>query len=484
MSARILCVGLVVAGLCGAALHTETRPAPEPVKVAPKVEPKPDPDCPDGKCPPRRPKPWGDLEAAVGGPVHADGTEIQLDLPVTLHQRNTGGSDGAGLCVFASLRHAGLWADEPVFSGLFEWMKRHPGGSYPAKTDRMVEQFCKEKKLPKPLYIQVENADLGILKAACAAGLMPSVTTMRHSHMISLVHADDRHFVTLDNNLPGKYRWQTPAEFLASYTGGSSKGWAVIPLKPGPPPIPNNAEAREMFPTMLACALALAPASGPELTWDPWPDGSEYALMRGGEQVGSWNVAGGFYRPVEAGVWGPRSSPPIDPPVPTGGVVAEKLTHGRDRYTLSGKEVDKVTAEKAVQDAKIPDLAGKLRVTAIGTPAETAPVIAALKAGPRAADLVLAAYEPTHWHVASVGFKTDGHPTVYVQDSTGAVLHRQDDGSPVELAAAIERLRKPNPNYDPAKDPSKPLSAGGPAGLLVLGGVVAAAYALTRLKKG
>jgi hypothetical protein len=65
-----------------------------------------------------------------GGRTSPDGAEeIQIDLPGSQQMKNTGGKDGAGLCVFASMRHSGRWCDEPVFSGLFEWMKRHPGGS-------------------------------------------------------------------------------------------------------------------------------------------------------------------------------------------------------------------------------------------------------------------------------------------------------------------------------------------------------------------
>lgn len=243
-------------GLLGAGLWLASQPAPAPAPPAhPAPPPAPDPDCPDGKCPPKRPrpKPWGEpASATVGGPKHADGTEIDCDLPGKFHQKNTGGSDGAGLCVFASMRHSGLFADEPCFTGLFDWMKRHPGGGYPEKVDEMVARYCKEKGVPVPKYLQVESADLGILKRACAAGLMPGVTYWRSptgryggqriSHMVSLVAASDKWFVILDNNYPGEdaYEWLTPDEFKKAYTGNTGKGWAVIPLEPGPPPIPHH----------------------------------------------------------------------------------------------------------------------------------------------------------------------------------------------------------------------------------------------------
>ena len=242
----IAALAVVGAGLWLAAQPTDAPPA-KPVPVAPSPAPDPVP-------PPKKPrKPWGEAASAtVGGPQHADGTEIDCDLPGNLHQKNTGGSDGAGLCVFASMRHSGLFADEPCFTELFAWMKKHPGGSYPEKTDKMIAQYCKEKGVPIPKYLQVQSADIEILKRACAAGLMPGITywkspTGRYggqqiSHMVSLVGATDKHFVILDNNYPGaaNYEWLSPDEFKKAYMGSTGKGWAVIPLKPGPPPIPHN----------------------------------------------------------------------------------------------------------------------------------------------------------------------------------------------------------------------------------------------------
>lgn len=189
--------------------------------------------------------------AQVGGTTAPDGTEIQIDLPGELHQKNTGGSDGAGLCVYASARHSGLYQNNTVFAELFQWMRQHPGGSYPEKFDRTVEEFCREKGLPKPAYLQVEGKDLEVLKLACKTGRMPGVTYcfsptgryngQRIAHMTSLVHADGRNYCILDNNYPGanQYEWLSEDEFQRSYTGGKS-GWAIILLDPGPPPPPRN----------------------------------------------------------------------------------------------------------------------------------------------------------------------------------------------------------------------------------------------------
>lgn len=251
-------VGLALAALAAALGWAAVKGPPgpcddgkcPPVAPAPDVRPAPRP-----VVPPRRP--WGPTSpapvgATVGGPVHPDGTEILCDLPGNLHLRNKGGSDGAGLCVFTSIEHSAHWQNVEALKGFRDWMTRFPGGGYPSKVDLMVKRICAERNIPVPEYLQVEGPDLAILKRACAAGLMPAVTYgisptgryggQRIPHMVSLPHADDRHFVVLDNNYPGpdKYEWMTEAEFARSYRAMGG-GWAVILLSWGPPPVPRPA---------------------------------------------------------------------------------------------------------------------------------------------------------------------------------------------------------------------------------------------------
>lgn len=188
----------------------------------------------------------------VGGPKHPDGTEVACDLPQSLWQKNTGGSDGAGLCVYASNRHSGLWGNNEIFAGLFQWMRQHPGGSYPSKFTRTLEQYCKEQGKPVPPYFQVESDNnLEILERACASGRMPGVTYgfspsgryggQKISHMVSLVHCDKRWCVILDNNYvgPDQLEWMDPQTFLRTHNDTSS-GWATIPCFNPPPPPPKN----------------------------------------------------------------------------------------------------------------------------------------------------------------------------------------------------------------------------------------------------
>jgi hypothetical protein len=256
---RILGAVLLAGAL---ALYAWQQSAPRPAPPAPLPCP------PDGPCPvpppaprPAPPRPWGPrldapVGATVGGPKHTDGTEISCDLPGELHRRNTA-SKGLGNCVFTSVHHSAVWQNVPALVEFPQYLidKGIPGGGYPQKVDQLIPRICKDRNLPVPDYLQVQSNDLEILKAACRCGRMPSVTyamspTKRYggsriSHMVSLVHADDRHFVVLDNNYPGSagntdvYEWMSPQEFLRAYSGGKT-GWAVILLNGPPPPVPRN----------------------------------------------------------------------------------------------------------------------------------------------------------------------------------------------------------------------------------------------------
>lgn len=196
--------------------------------------------------------PFSDIGAGVGGAKHTDGTEIHCDLPGKFHRRNTS-SHGLGLCVFTSIHHAATWQNVAALQEFPKWIRDNniPGGSEPRKTATMIARMCKARNLPEPDYLQVQSRDLEILKLACSTGRMVCVTYSRSptgryggrgiSHMVNIVHADDKWFVVLDNNYPGDtaYEWMTPQEFLKTYAGGGN-GWAVILLAPPPPPPPVN----------------------------------------------------------------------------------------------------------------------------------------------------------------------------------------------------------------------------------------------------
>jgi hypothetical protein len=237
---------------CNSEVQVDSKrpvPAPVPCKPPPKCEPnKPCPRWPQGQDM----SAVGGIGASVGGKVSPDGKEeIICDLPGSLHQKNTGGSDGAGLCVFASARHAGRWQGDSGFAGLFDWMRQHPGGGYPEKFTRMLQQFCSEKGLKVPEYIQIEENDLDILEAASRNGYMICTTYSRSptgryggqriAHMVNAAHFTKNWVAILDNNYIGEdnYEWMTPQEYLKAASGGR-KLWAILLLVPQPPPCPRS----------------------------------------------------------------------------------------------------------------------------------------------------------------------------------------------------------------------------------------------------
>lgn len=190
--------------------------------------------------------------ASTGGPVAPDGTPIQVELPISLHMKNTGGigprgpGSGSGLCVFTSIEMAARWQNVPEIDGLQKWMTRKPGGGYPSKVDAMLKQFCAEKGVAVPQYLQVEGKDLEILKLALKTGRMPSITTGylpgyggRIAHMTCLAHASGGWYGVLDNNYPGRWAWLSEKEFIRSYTA-FGQGWTVVLLESPPPPAPKE----------------------------------------------------------------------------------------------------------------------------------------------------------------------------------------------------------------------------------------------------
>ena len=499
-----------------------------------------------------------DIGATIAGGTGPDGTQIACDLPMSQQMHNTGGSDGAGLCVFTSIAHAARWQQVGQLEDFQQFMKSHPGGGYPDKVDKMIAAASKAHGMDKPDYLQSEGMDLELLKAACKSGRMPGVTYSfspsgryggkKIAHMVSLIQATDQWFVILDNNYPcdaahpDNYEWLTPQEFQRVY----APGWAVILLDPPPPPLPATSEVTAMRLLVLAslatllCLVPFGPAAGgscpscsggscnvyrgvavPSVVmsdpgtwlvdqlalpanatfhWEEFstPDPRVIKLMLGDRQVGVWNRAMGHYTPLMGpGQWGPRCTPPIEPPAaakaarilvpnidpipcksdcgldgtcrckdgqpcdhpacpcangqsPNFGVALDQIKPGR--LTLNGKSVSRANAFEALEGKTVPDDINKQRVTVIGSAAVRQQVVKDLAATPEGKAVVIKDYDPTHWAVKDSGFVTSGNPTIYCQAPTGQVLHRQDDYKD-GIAGVVKALRRADPNYDASKDP-------------------------------
>jgi len=169
------------------------------------------------------------------------GRVARASMPLTLYIRNTGGSDGAGLCVFTSIYHTG------VYQGLWlqdfrKWMERRPGGGWPEKVDRMLKQYCQEKNVSLPDYIHITGLkQMDLVEKAIASGRMVCITwgtDYSHyngqtiAHMVNCVHLDKEWGAIVDNNFPREILWVKRPIFdsYAAWTGrrGSDGFWGII----------------------------------------------------------------------------------------------------------------------------------------------------------------------------------------------------------------------------------------------------------------
>jgi hypothetical protein len=219
------------------------------------------------------------------------------------------------------------------------------------------------------------------------------------------------------------------------------------------------------------CGPVGAPTSS-SYEWKQFPSdpGRSYLYYRG-VQVAGYDHAGGIYRSYDAAtdIWSEPQPPPWEhlggeremqagaDAVTNYGVDTGRLNgHREESYRLNGEAASREQARQAIGDPRLPDDAGRLRLTVIGDPQATARVTADVAQAPMLAEwkdrLVVQSYAPEHWTVARSGFVTSGKPTIYLQAPTGQVLHRQDDYA--DGAEGLARaLRRADPAYDAKKDP-------------------------------
>lgn len=187
-------------------------------------------------------------------PIAPDGTQIQCDLPTALHMKNTGGigpggpGTGSGLCVFTSIEMCASFQNVPELYGWQKWMTHKPGGGYPQKVAAMIEQYCREKGVRPPDYIQAEEATLRTVQLALKTGRPVGITYCfspsgryggaKIAHMVTLLHCDSKWACVCDNNFPGTYEWMSVEELMRTARCGQGNLWCVVLLNPGPPPPP------------------------------------------------------------------------------------------------------------------------------------------------------------------------------------------------------------------------------------------------------
>lgn len=212
--------------------------------------------------------------------------------------------------------------------------------------------------------------------------------------------------------------------------------------------------------------LLVGASTASNYRWVPTDDKEQIALYDGDVQVGVYHLKNGYYRPLEAnGQFGEkRTTPPSEVPkkylqdllpLPREnfGVDFTKRS-AKEEYSVNGMALTKESALRMLS-ASIPTDSEFLRLTIIGQESARKQVRKDFETLPEFMEIrtrcVVHDYPPAHWAVRDCGFECGGSPTIYLQDFTGKVLHRQDDYSDggAGLAAA---LRKADPFYKKTND--------------------------------
>lgn len=257
--------GVVAAVLVLGAFIVFGGPAHDPPKPAPAVDISVDVECPDGKCPIRRP--WGPQQAGgssaksvVNGRAY-DGETLTCDFPPSLWMANIGSKvDRAGMCVTTSVEMVARYLGLDFMRGFRDWCAKEPGGCYPDKLEDQLKRYCKLKGVPVPPYVNFTGKNPADLLAQLdAAGLpyahqydeCPRYASARNprgkiAHMVFGVKHSGRYAVVVDNNeiggVDGKsgkiFEWMACGEMIRRMEASGSD-WIFAFLVPPPPPSPR-----------------------------------------------------------------------------------------------------------------------------------------------------------------------------------------------------------------------------------------------------
>lgn len=184
----------------------------------------------------------GDRETNTKSPEHPSGQVAAAPIPPALHQKNTGGSDGAGLCVIASVKTAGEYLQlQKDVAALWDYAKRLPGGYYDGKFDRLAKRIA-----PNLKYGHYHGTDYEVLKRLSDMGLPFGITmdtgelygNKRVAHMVTGVSFRDDLACYIDNNSPGMFTWVNKEEWERRSKLATGEFWilALMPSEDWVPP--------------------------------------------------------------------------------------------------------------------------------------------------------------------------------------------------------------------------------------------------------
>lgn len=216
-----------------------------------------------------------------------------------------------------------------------------------------------------------------------------------------------------------------------------------------------------MFAMMLAAMLSCSDA----YEWRPAAVPHVMELFRDGVKVGRYDLRAKIYvRYIDGdAVSIEPTQPPVDPPAdcveakddvcPNYGVDFDKISQSR-HYSINGQSASEEEVANRMT-GKLVDDSSKLFITVIGTPEFRKKVTDDWKTHKAFADVRsryhFHDYAPDH-PMVKCGFVTVNG--VYCQAPGGKVIHRQEgyDGPEKLSEAAIESVRKVDPNYKPSAD--------------------------------
>lgn len=198
-------------------------------------------------------------EVVLTEPVF-NGVRANAPIPPEMHFKNTGGSDGAGLCVDTSMTIAGayhgiadLW--KLTQSALMVDARANPGGSWPEKLERELKDHY-----PNEQWFMWESPTTEQVEAFNAQGLAVCTTTNTGAlynydyiyHYIVTIHLDDVFAMIVDSNDPGRYHAMPRAEFDRR-APNPDKMWATVWLSGRV----EKAESWTLLASVVVCCAAL-----------------------------------------------------------------------------------------------------------------------------------------------------------------------------------------------------------------------------------
>lgn len=333
-------------------------------------------------------------------PVSPEGAVAIIDLPTDLHMRNTGGSDGYGLCVNTSLEIASRWHNLPEMSGLQEWSTKRLGGSTASQVPGDLVAFAKHKKIKVPSYVQHTGGDDAFLELIYKTRRMPCMTYAGKddfynetiAHMVNGAYLDGMNGAIIDNNRPGNWVWSTRKQHLNRWKGlddngnplrisiGRGRLFRSVPVGGGwvfcwlaPPPPPKEGVVPKPAPLTVPRAVRWEKKlfAGDKVLWFCW----EKDRLLGVVDSAGWHDAVGNDGWASAVTAPPANiKMPVDRPEPAPGPIAPcPGPNCPFRYWVDGIEVVRSVAFAAViatADSALVDDSDKYHLSLIASDRE------------------------------------------------------------------------------------------------------------------